>query len=98
MKWLGGYRTRLMLIGFVVCGLLSMVSACSALEYVWTQKADMPMPRWLHTSAMVNGKIYVIGGEVSEPYNKLLSTVEEYDPTTDKWTRKEVIWRRPALW
>ena len=88
MKWLGGYRTRLMLIGFVVCGLLSMVSVCSALEYVWTQKTDMPSPRWRHSTCVVNGKIYVIGGTTSEPNPELVWPVEVYDPATDTWTEK----------
>ena len=88
MKWLNGYGKRSVLNGFIVSGFLSMVSFCSASEYVWTQKTDMPTPRWSHTSAVVNGNIYVIGGGVSEPSERLLSTVEEYDPTTDTWTRK----------
>ena len=56
-----------------------------AIDGEWTKKADMPTPRtWLSTSA-VNGKIYAIGGH-SSLVN--LSTVEEYDPTTDKWAKK----------
>ena len=57
-------------------------------EHVWTQKADMPTPRRLYTSAVVNGNIYVIGGLTSEPDAKALSTVEEYDPISSTWTRK----------
>jgi RNA polymerase sigma factor (sigma-70 family) len=53
----------------------------------WTKKADMPTtPRWYHSSSVVNGKIYVIGGTTSQE-NKF-SIVEEYDPVTDTWTRK----------
>jgi len=68
--------------------MLSLASVCSALEYVWTQKADMPTPRWTQTSAVVNGKIYVIGGASSESDFDVLPTVEEYDPVTNTWTRK----------
>jgi N-acetylneuraminic acid mutarotase len=58
-------------------------------DFVWAQKADMPTPRWTQTSAVVNGKIYVIGGEPSEPSGGVgLSSVEEYDPATDTWTIK----------
>jgi len=90
MKRSSGYRMRLILIRFVVCGFLSMVSVCSAWEYVWTQKADMPTPRWNLATGVVDGKIYAMGGEPSEPYElpDLLATVEEYDPSTDTWTRK----------
>ena len=77
-----------MLIGSIATGLLSIGSVCSAFEYVWTQKADMPTARWSPTSAVVNGKIYVIGGGESEPGEGVYSTVEEYDPATDTWTPK----------
>ncbi len=70
-------------------------------DSVWTRKSDMPTPRWGNTSAVVNGKIYVIGGGVSEPEERILSTVEEYDPATDTWTRKADIptargWMSPS--
>ena len=54
----------------------------------WTKKADMPTtPRYSHSSSVVNGKIYVIGGTYDIKRIKL-SIVEEYDPVTDTWTRK----------
>ncbi|MFC1792317.1 kelch repeat-containing protein [Planctomycetota bacterium] len=73
---------------FLVFGLVTEEAKA---DFIWTQKADMPTPRWGHTSAVVNGKIYVIGGgpsEPSEPNNIFFSAVEEYDPVTDTWTRK----------
>jgi N-acetylneuraminic acid mutarotase len=57
-------------------------------DLIWTQKADMPTPRWVQTSAVVNGKIYVIGGYTGDPDGIPLSTVEEYDPVTNTWTRR----------
>jgi len=60
----------------------------------WTKKADMPTPRYAHASSAVGGKIYVIGGawfrETSgvARFHPALSTVEEYDPATDTWTKK----------
>jgi len=82
---------RFVLVGFVVSGFLSMASVCSAWEYIWTNKADMPTPRWGLSSAVVDGKIYVIGGGTSEggPDEKLLAALEEYDPVTNTWTRKD---------
>jgi len=36
----------------------------------------------------LNGKIYAIGGTANWQSGPDLSTVEEYDPVTDKWTKK----------
>jgi N-acetylneuraminic acid mutarotase len=88
MIWLNGYRTRLVLFGTIVSVFWSMTSICSSVEYIWMNKADMPTPRWDLSSAVVNGKIYAIGGVSSEYGSKLLSNVEEYDPATNTWTNK----------
>jgi len=82
------------LVAFIISGFFDFVSVCSAQEYTWTQKTDMPTPRWNLATAVVDGKIYAIGGRSSEPGASsepsavALSTVEEYDPVTDTWTRK----------
>ena len=86
MKWLTDYTIRLVLFGFVAAIMSGGESAKG--DYIWTQKADMPTPRWGHTSAVVNNKIYIIGGATSEPNRRFLSTVEEYDSVTNTWTRK----------
>ena len=57
-------------------------------DFIWTQKADMLTARWSHKSAVVNDKIYVIGGSTSEPGDIVLSSVEEYDPVANTWIRK----------
>ena len=67
---------------------LGLASVCSAAEYVWTKRADMPTPRWELSTSAVNGKIYAIGGRPSEGTGSNLSTVEEYDPAADTWTTK----------
>ena len=48
----------------------------------------MPTPRKGHTSAVVNGKIYVMGGSPSEGTGSRFAIVEEFDPVTNAWTRK----------
>jgi hypothetical protein len=49
----------------------------------------MPTARLNVASSTVNGKIYAIGGSRGGSQWYLgLSTVEEYDPATDTWTRK----------
>ena len=72
----------------MVSGFLGLASVCPSAEFTWTQKADMPTPRWMHSAAVVDGKIYVIGGASSQPDSSKLSTVEVYDPATDTWERK----------
>ena len=68
---------------------LAIVEEYDPVTDTWTKKADMPTAKHDLSTNVVNGKIYAIGGwDVSvEPY-VALSTVEEYDPTTDTWTEK----------
>jgi len=87
MKRLNGNRMRLMLIGFVVA--IVMNSGRAKADFVWTQKAEMPVTKYMHSTCVVDGKIYSIGG-VGPQWNDL-TRVDEYDPTTDTWTRKADI-------
>lgn len=52
---------------------------------IWCQRALMPTPRAYLGAAVVNDKIYAIGGSDS---TGSLSVNEEYDPATDIWTTK----------
>ena len=54
------------------------VFAPSTIENSWTTKEPMPQTDALR-AAVVNGKIYAIGGEVNY----------EYDPAADKWTARK---------
>jgi len=58
----------------------------------WIKRSDMPTKRFAFASSVVNGKIYVIGGSplggIPVGNGGVLSKVEEYDPVTDKWTKK----------
>ena len=51
----------------------------------WTERAAMPTKRFSLSTAVVNGKIYAIGGRT---FNLYFSSVEVYDPKADKWTKK----------
>ena len=51
----------------------------------WAKKADMPTARWLLSTAVVNGKIYAIGGGGGWDNT---AKIEEYDPETDTWSDK----------
>jgi len=65
----------------IISILLFLARGSFAQEDTWTRKADMPTARWGLATAVVDWKIYAIGGMIS-------TTVEEYDPVTDTWERK----------
>ena len=62
-------------------------------EDVWEEReTPMPSQRVSFATSAVNGKIYVIGGTVwnDRPLNgKVVGTVEEYDPRTNKWRHRK---------
>ena len=64
-----------------------IVSASSATENTWEVKAPMPGPVEGGKAAVVNGKIYVIGGSANY----------EYDPVKDTWTAKKPM-PTPRQW
>jgi N-acetylneuraminic acid mutarotase len=67
----------------------SLAGADSVVPYAppWVEKASMPTARSKHTASVVNGKVYVIGGETrTESGSTVLGTVDIYDPATDTWT------------
>jgi N-acetylneuraminic acid mutarotase len=74
----------------ILIGLLGLAGRSIAVEDTWTQKADMPTPRLGLAVSAVNGMLYAIGGMDLGGNNWIsLSVVEEYDPKTDKWVRKQ---------
>ena len=62
------------------------------IEDSWVSKAPMQVARGGLGVAVVNGKIYAIGGSTGSGSDALISgivgTNEEYDPETDTWTFK----------
>ncbi len=86
------YSRSIILTGCIIPTFLCLSSICSAQLGTWERKADMPTPRNHLGTAVVDGKIYAIGG-----YNGVIANtqgfdvgvvVEEYDPARDTWTRK----------
>jgi N-acetylneuraminic acid mutarotase len=67
---------------------LASVEVFNPKTHRWREKAEMPAPKSNHTASVINGKIYVIGGGFrgNGPF-MYLSTIEIYDPQTDKWTQ-----------
>ncbi len=65
---------------FSLSGGLTVGSIIGSDHDVWTTKASAPTSR-LHAAAdVIDGKLYVVGG------NGALSTLEVYDPSSDSWT------------
>jgi N-acetylneuraminic acid mutarotase len=64
---------------------LSTVEMYDPATDTWTAKAPMSTGRIYHYSAVVNGIIYVFGGDSG---NDTIGTVEAYDPASDSWTNK----------
>jgi len=81
-------RSNLFIAGImlIVIGVVQQVTAVEMEAGTWTQKADMPTVRFIPGSAMVDGKIYVIGG--APVSHGATAAVEEYNPATDTWTRR----------
>jgi N-acetylneuraminic acid mutarotase len=76
----------LALLFSAVAGTLT-VHACAA-EGPWVSKAPMHEGRSGLGVAVVNGKIYAIGGANPSGTGGFSATNEEYDPATDTWTFK----------
>jgi hypothetical protein len=53
----------------------------------WTKKSNLLTPREYHSTAVLDGKIYAIGGtSLAEGVFSDLNSVEIYTPQTDTWT------------
>ena len=64
----------------------TMVASAAAAENSWITKSLMPTARYNLGSAVVNGKIYAMGGH--KVNLGVVATNEQYDPNTDTWTTK----------
>ncbi len=72
----------LLLAVVVASGSVAMPAFAVSTEDIWVSLAEMPTARGALQTAVVNGKIYAIGG--SGP----IGVNEVYDPATDNWMTK----------
>jgi N-acetylneuraminic acid mutarotase len=89
----------LLVLIFLTLSCLTLVepafSSSDVAENSWTTKAPMQKARARLGVAVVNGKIYAIGGMVLKYQTRFrtesvdVATNEEYDPSTDMWTFKK---------
>ena len=79
---------------------MSLVEVYDPQTNTWQRLADMPTVRSSAKAAVVDGKIYVLAGQVGKDNQhvnlKVLKVVERYDPETDTWVRKQDMSRRRA--
>jgi len=64
---------------------LSSVEMYDPITDTWLSKAQLPSPREALSTAVVNEKIYAIGGRFGSTF---YNDMDEYDPVLDTWTPK----------
>ena len=78
-------KTRVLLLVLIILAsattlIAKPASSAETKENTWSKKAPMTMARANPGVAVVNGKIYVIGGSPLNTINEM------YDPASDTWT------------
>lgn len=79
----------LLVLVFLTASCIVVVKPAWASADSWTTKAPMPSTRRGLGAAVVNGKIYAIGGRL--PGGVPIDINQEYDPATDKWVSKKSL-------
>ena len=81
--------------GGSIAGVLTSMEEYDPATDKWTMKAPMIEKKGSFQTVVVNGKIYVIGGWNDIKYGdqaaNYLSSVQEYNPKTNKWTEKSPL-------
>jgi len=75
----GVVNNKLYVMGGHGNGVSKLVHEYDPVRDAWTRKGDMPIGRSRYATAVVQGKIYAIGGEIDE------ESVSRYDPRIDRW-------------
>jgi N-acetylneuraminic acid mutarotase len=93
LKLIANKKSALVLIFISLTGLWTIkIKPAWASGDSWMTKAPMHEARGGLGVAVVNGKVYAIGGSTERGWTPVISgivgTNEEYDPTTDTWTFK----------
>ena len=72
------------IISLVLVLVLGLATVSLAVEDTWTFKNPIPTGRGFTSGAVLDGKIYVIGGFPT--HYTVTAANEMYDPATDQWT------------
>jgi N-acetylneuraminic acid mutarotase len=76
---------------FYVTGSTTLLEVYDPATNRWTQKAPMPVRRWLSASAIAGGKLYVFGGYRENADGSITfgtKATSIYNPATDSWANK----------
>ena len=73
---------RLYVMGGVECNKLQVLEMSEENEFTWTVKADMPTAQYDAASAVVDGKLWVMGGSI---HDDVTDNVAIYDIEADSW-------------
>ena len=79
--------TAILLMMFTFCFIYfssAQTSSSSTLQSFWTTGAPMPTARSEIAGAILDGKIYIIGG--FDGSGRSITTTEVYDPMANEWT------------
>ena len=68
-------------MGGQFCNKLQVLEMTAENVFSWTIKADLPEERWDAASAVHEGRLYVMGGDMEEVANVVII----YDPVNDTW-------------
>ncbi|MCS6862214.1 MAG: hypothetical protein NZT92_18065, partial [Abditibacteriales bacterium] len=81
---------KIYVLGGVGYGYLGDVEVYDPSTNTWLPRAASFSPeRYLHAAVAYNGRIYIIGGDSwQRGYNEVWNDIQEYDPATNRWTRK----------
>ncbi|GIS19025.1 MAG: hypothetical protein CM15mP120_09410 [Pseudomonadota bacterium] len=62
-------------------------------------RSSLPVPRNQHSVAVINERIYIIGGQFNHDSQQLdQARVDIYDPVSDTWSEGlHCLWRTPIL-
>ncbi len=76
-------------IMLVLMFMLSSISVFATGNNTWTNRASMAIARAEYEVAVIDGKVYAIGGCNSS--SSFLNSIEEYNPSTNKWIAKATM-------
>src|SRR5258705_13719680 len=70
---------------------LASTASAQAPDGHWVNLAPYPQPTQEVGGAVVNGKLYILGGDGANAAGGLGGWANEDDPATDKWNKKTAI-------